>query len=263
MTDPQQDPNASPEIDRDDPDLSNYLPPTPAGDSSWNAWPEGKKKPLPTNVTLEEYRGLIVIYASLEDDSVAPISHVKRKGAERLKRYFEKGIKGWGSGPKDDPRFDWSEADLKILEQARGRPKDAQWCGIFAASILSDAGLPVKFTWSRGLTPDWEPEHVGGKVTDPDHHTLAYDDFVKRVEPGDVVITNATYYDKKQEEYVRSNHHCIVIGIDREGQRVNCVNGNYGTGADPDMQAVKAEWRPMSDINGGEWYSLEKLVPPK
>jgi hypothetical protein len=257
------DPNAPPEIDRSDPDLTQppYGPQTEG-----TAWKEGDKKPFRTNVELEAYRDLIVALALMEDDSVGPESDGTRKGAESLKSYFEKGIEGWGT--PNHPTLRWTDADQKILEEARGRPKDAQWCGIFAASILNDAGLPVKFRLSRGIRTgpgitDWPPESVAGQTTDENHHVVGYHDFVNRVQPGDVVITNATYYDKKLKKNVRSYHHCIVVQVDRLNHKINCVNGNYGTKADPNMQAVKAEWRDMSDIHGGEWYNLEKLVPPK
>jgi hypothetical protein len=257
------DPDAPPEIDRPDPDLTQ---PPYGPQYEGNAWKEGDKKPFRTNVELEAYRALIVALALMEDDSVGPESDGKRKGAEALRRYFENGIEGWGTA--NHPTLKWTDADLKILEEARGRPKDAQWCGIFAASVLADAGLPVKFRLSKGIRTgpgitDWQPEHVAGNVTNDKYHALSYRDFAARVQPGDVVITNGTYYDKKRKEFVRSYHHCIVVQVDRENHKINCVNGNYGTMVDPNMQAVKSEWRDMADINGGEWYNLEKLVPAK
>jgi hypothetical protein len=46
----------------------------------------------------------------------------------------------------------------------------------------------------------------------------------------------------------KRNHHCVVIDVDPK-LGVLCIEGNYGSDANPNRQAVvRGKWRPFSDV---------------
>lgn len=181
---------------------------------------------------------LIVSIASNQeavlDDDMGKDPDGNRKNWEMLKKYLIDG------GDIND----WRKADDDAAKKVGSRVRDIHWCGVFAVWVLRKAGVKVSWAWGQGIQ--------GLKqVTNPNEIPPHFkDDRRLGVDRGDVIIVkNPWVYDQngKLVEQKR-NHHCVVIDVDPK-YGVLCIEGNAGSDANPNRQAVvRGRWRPFSEI---------------
>lgn len=123
----------------------------------------------------------------------------KYKGWDKLQDIFEKTT-------------GWKPTDKEI--QASSQPQKKAWCGIFAAHVLQEAGVNVKWDLTKGkMTGD--VQHVlQPKYNDWRTYKTERQAFEATIKPGDVITLNGSL-----------NHHAIVTGVNPDGT-VNTIDGN-------------------------------------
>jgi len=168
------------------------------------------------------------------DDDLGKDEDGNRKNWEMLKKYLVDG----------GDITDWNKADDSAVKKIGSRVRDVHWCGLFAVWVLRKAGVKVSWAWGRGIqglqliyaSDKIKPHFENGRHLG--------------VERGDVIVIKNPLKPDANGKLVeqKRNHHCVVIDVDPE-RGVLCIEGNYGSDANPNRQAVvRGNWRPFSDI---------------
>ncbi len=106
----------------------------------------------------------------------------------------------------------WRPSDSEV--QASSQPQKKSWCGIFAAHVLQEAGVDVKWDLTKGKMVG-DVDHVL-QPTFRDWRTYKAERqaFEATIKPGDVITLNGSL-----------NHHAIVVSVNDDGT-VNTIDGN-------------------------------------
>ncbi|MEW5743028.1 MAG: peptidoglycan-binding protein [Myxococcota bacterium] len=106
----------------------------------------------------------------------------------------------------------WRPSDKEI--QASSQPQNKSWCGIFAAHVLQEAGVNVKWDLTKGkMTGDvdhvLQPAFKDWRTAKAERQA-----FESSIRPGDVITLSG-----------KLNHHAIVTSVNPDGT-VNTIDGN-------------------------------------
>jgi hypothetical protein len=105
----------------------------------------------------------------------------------------------------------WTAENERQAKNPKAMVAGADWCGIFAAYVLTRAGQPTQFKmWSeRELKTGIIGRRLAKKGVD-------------RIEPGDICVMKNPIIDG---EVKQNNHHCVVVSVNQDGT-LTVVNGN-------------------------------------
>jgi hypothetical protein len=184
-------------------------------DPEWKGWEERVK---PVDVARLRLQQRIAAFAAQLErmlDSTRTTDGV-RDNYEMFRRMYELVLDTTGRA------WTWTAENEKQAKNPNALVAGADWCGIFAAYVLTRAGRPTQWRMWNG------PIESG--ILGPRKTTIGaiYEGQKDHVEVGDIAVLafRTIWKDPYTPEKIRVEHHCVVIGVSPDGKTIKVVNGN-------------------------------------